>query len=216
MTNSGLLIASGLSSRINGFKPLLQYKDKSFLITIVNKLLSVLPKIVIVVGYNHGQLLDELNKNFNGKLKQTSNESWIIDDSIKIIYNKNFNEGMFSSLQLGVKELSDSDWILYHFVDQPNIPKEFYRHFIEQQTKSYNWVQPLFKGVKGHPILFDKSVSKKINNAEASSNLREILKDESIKQFFWECDFPQILEDIDTDEDYQKFIVKDRIKQHNY
>ncbi|MCK5457077.1 MAG: nucleotidyltransferase family protein, partial [Melioribacteraceae bacterium] len=53
MTKSGLLIASGLSSRISGFKPLLQYEGKSFLITIVEKMLTALSNIVIVVGHKH-------------------------------------------------------------------------------------------------------------------------------------------------------------------
>ena len=208
MTNSGLLIASGLSSRIGGFKPLLQYEEKSFLINIVEKLLDVLPNLVIVIGHNHNQLLDELNKYFDGKLEQTSNDSWEIDNQIKIVYNKNYNEGMFTSLQLGVKELSNSDWILYHFIDQPNIPKEFYTENLKQQTHSSNWIQPLFKGVKGHPILFDKNVSSRIINADNSSNLREILKDELIKKYFWDCSFSEILEDIDTDDDYLKLLQK--------
>lgn len=206
MVNSGLLIASGLSSRIDGFKPLLQYEGKSFLINIVEKLLNILPNLVVVIGHNHDKLLDELNKNFDKKLEQISKKSWTINDRVKIIYNKNYNEGMFTSLQLGVKELANSDWILYHFIDQPNIPKEFYYEIIKHQNNSYNWIQPLFKGVKGHPVLFDKNVSSKIFGAAQSSNLREILIDESIKQHFWECSFLQILEDIDTDEDYQKLI----------
>ena len=203
---SSLLIASGLSSRINGFEPLLQYEGKSFLITITEKLLAVLPKIIIVVGYNYDELLDELNDYFGNNLIRVNDESWSINGSIKIIYNKNFNEGMFTSLQLGVRELSDSDWILYHFIDQPNLPIEFYSEILKQQIEPYNWVQPLFKGMKGHPVMFDKSVSLKIKDAALSSNLREILKNETIEKHFWKCSFPQILEDIDTDDDYQKLI----------
>ncbi|NOX66233.1 MAG: NTP transferase domain-containing protein [Chlorobi bacterium] len=206
MANCGLLIASGLSSRIDGFKPLLQYEGKSFLINIVEKLLNILPNLVVVIGYNHDKLLDELNKNFEKRLEQVSDRSWTINDRVKIIYNKNYNEGMFTSLQLGVKELADSDWVLYHFIDQPNLPKEFYSDILKQKTEASNWIQPLFKGVKGHPVLFDKNVSSKIIDAAPSSNLREILKDESIRKYFWKCNFPQILEDIDTDEDYQKLI----------
>lgn len=208
MKLSGLLIASGFSSRINGFKPLLRYKEKSFLITIVEKMLSALSQVVIVVGHNHIQLLEELNTHFNDKIKKTSDDSWIVGNRIKIIYNKNYQKGMFTSLQLGVKQLTDSDWILYHFIDQPNLPKEFYSEILKQQTKSSNWIQPLFNEVKGHPILFDKKVSSKIIDADNSSNLREILKDESLIKRFWNCSFPEILEDIDTDEDYRNLLQK--------
>lgn len=208
MKLSGLLIASGFSSRINGFKPLLRYKEKSFLITIVEKMLSVLSQVVIVVGHNHIQLLEELNTHFNDKIKKISDDSWIVGNRIKIIYNKNYQKGMFTSLQLGVKQLTDSDWILYHFIDQPNLPKEFYNEILKQQTKSSNWIQPLFNEIKGHPILFDKKVLSKIIDADNSSNLREILKDESLIKRFWNCSFPEILEDIDTDEDYRNLLQK--------
>ncbi|VAX19903.1 hypothetical protein MNBD_IGNAVI01-2565 [hydrothermal vent metagenome] len=206
MTVSGLLIASGLSSRISGFKPLLQYEGKSFLIIIVEKLLAVLQNVVIIVGYKHNQILSELNKNFDNELKQVSDVSWTISGKIKIIYNENYKEGMFTSLQLGVKELSDSDWILYHFIDQPNLPQEFYSDILKLKTEASNWVQPMFNEVKGHPVLFGKKVSSKIIDSDRSSNLRIILNDDSIKKYYWNCSFPQILEDIDTDEDYQKLI----------
>ena len=208
MKLSGLLIASGLSSRIRGFKPLLSYEEKSFLITIVEKMLSVLSHVVIIVGHNHIQLLEEFNTHFNDKVEKTSDDSWIVENRIKIIYNSNYQEGMFTSLQLGAKQLTDSDWILYHFIDQPNLPEEFYSEILKQQLKSINWVQPLFKEKRGHPIIFDKKVLSKIIDADYSSNLREALKDESLIKRFWNCNFSEVLEDIDTNEDYRKLLQK--------
>lgn len=208
MKLSGLLIASGLSSRINGFKPLLRYEEKSFLIAIIEKMLSVLSYVIIVVGHNHIQLLEELNTHFNDTIEKANDDFWMVDNRIKIIYNKDYREGMFTSLQLGAKQLIDSDWIFYHFIDQPNLPKEFYSEILKQQIKSSNWIQPLFNGVKGHPIIFGKKVLSKIIDADHFSNLREILEDDSIKKHFWNCRFPQVLEDIDTDEDYQNICRK--------
>jgi len=206
MKLSGLLIASGLSSRISGFKPLLRYEEKSFLIAIIEKMLSVLSNVIIVVGHNHIQLLEELNTHFNDTIEKANDVFWMVDNRIKIIYNKDYREGMFTSLQLGAKQLIDSDWILYHFIDQPNLPKEFYGEILKQQIKSSNWVQPLFNGVKGHPIIFGKKVLSKIIDADYSSNLREVLKDKSLIKDSWHCNFPEILEDIDTDEDYRKLL----------
>ncbi len=208
MNVSGLIIASGLSTRINGFKPLLQYNEKSFLINITEKLLTILPKVIVIVGFNYDKLLDEFNNHYAGKLEQVKDKSWQIEDRIKIIFNQNYKVGMFTSLQLGVKDLSDSDWILYHFIDQPNLPKEFYSEILKQQTKSYNWVQPIYNKIKGHPVMFDKKIALTIKDSDPTSNLREILKDESIQKYFWNCNFPQILEDIDTDYDYERLLRK--------
>ena len=167
-------------------------------------MLAALSNIVIIVGHEHLLLLHELETHFNSSLQKMNNKLWQIDSRITILFNENYQKGMFTSLQLGTKQLIDSDWILYHFIDQPNLPKEFYSEILKQQTEAINWVQPLFKGAKGHPILFDKKVSSKIIDADHSSNLRMILKDETIKKHLWNCSFPQILEDIDTDKDYRK------------
>ena len=204
MSISGLLIASGLSSRLDGFKPLLKYKGQTFLITIVEKILSTISNVVIVVGYNHTLILEELADYFNSVPKNKDSHTWIIDSRITILHNENYKSGMFSSLQLGVNQLSYSDWILYHFVDQPNIPIKFYSDILKQHNSSANWVQPIFEGRKGHPILFDKLVATKIIEAENSSNLLELLRDETIEKYFWNCNCPQVLEDIDTNEDYEK------------
>ena len=208
MVTSGLLIASGLSSRISGFKPLLQYERRSFLITIVEKLLAALSNIVIVVGHEHLLLLHELETHFNSSLQKLNNKLWQIDSRITILFNENYQKGMFTSLQLGTKQLKDSDWILYHFIDQPNLPKEFYSEILKQHDSSVNLIQPVFMRRSGHPILFDKRISSKIIDADYSSNLREVLNDESLIKRFWNCDFPEIFEDIDTDDDYQKLLQK--------
>ena len=208
MVNSGLLIASGLSSRISGFKPLLKYNGQTFLISIVEKMLATLSNIVIVVGHEHLLLLNELETHFNCSIQKLNSKLWQIDSRITILLNKNYQKGMFTSLQLGVEQLIDSDWVLYHFIDQPNLQNEFYNEILKQQTESSNLVQPLFKGVKGHPILFDKKVLSKIIDVDYSSNLRELLKDESLIKYFWNCNFSEILEDIDTDKDYHKLLQK--------
>ena len=208
MVTSGLLIASGLSSRISGFKPLLQYEGKSFLFTIIEKMLAALSNIVIVVGHEHLLLLHELETHFNSSLQKLNNKLWQIDSRITILFNENYQKGMFTSLQLGTKQLKDSDWILYHFIDQPNIPKEFYSEILKEHDSSVNLIQPVFVGRSGHPILFDKKVSSKIIDADYSSNLREIQKDESLIRGFWNCNYSEILEDIDTDDDYRILLQK--------
>ena len=204
MSINGLLIASGLSSRIDGFKPLLKYNGKTFLISIVEKMLTELENVVIVVGYEHLLLLNEFETHFNCTLQKLNSKCWQINSRITILLNEDYQNGMFTSLQLGVKQLRNSDWILYHFVDQPTIPNEFYGELTKRVKADTNFIQPLFEGRKGHPVLFDKIVSSKIIKAKNSSNFREVLHDKTIEKYLWECKYPQVLEDIDTDEDYLK------------
>jgi molybdenum cofactor cytidylyltransferase len=110
---------------------------------------------------------------------------------------------MFSSLQVGLREISDCDWLLYHFVDQPHLPQGFYSKFIDQIEKAYNWIQPQDKDQKGHPILIHKSLFPDILDSNSTS-LKEISHLHEIKKKIWNCKYPQVVEDIDTKEDYQK------------
>lgn len=187
---TGLIITAGLSSRMGKFKPLLNYKGKSFLQNIVEKLDNICDEIIVVTGHNSDKIKSHL------EASKTS-------ASYRLVHNQNYNDGMFTSLKRGVEAIEKSDWALYHFVDQPTLPREFYSEFIKQIDSEYNWIQPVYKKRRGHPILFNKEVINKIVCAKKESNLREISQTSLINKKFWKCNYKQILTDIDTDDDYK-------------
>jgi molybdenum cofactor cytidylyltransferase len=185
----GLLLSAGLSGRMGKFKPLLAYKGKSFNQNIAIKLNSVCDKTIIVTGYNKVEVeenVKELNLNYK----------------IEFVFNSEYKKGMFTSLQTGLTAAKNSDWVLYHFVDQPGLPEKFYKDFIKQIDDQYNWIQPSFKKQSGHPILIHKILFDLITNTSAETSLREISKKPVVKKKYWECEFEEIFQDIDTDEDY--------------
>ena len=184
----GLIISAGLSGRIGKFKPLLNYKNKTFVQTIATKLSKVCDKIIIVTGFKADELIENMEQ-LNEKV------------SYKIVMNPDFELGMFTSLQEGIRKARDADWILYHFVDQPNLPEKFYSNFISQIDVNYDWIQPAFQKQKGHPILFNEKIRKKILAADQDSNLRMLAK-EGIAKKIWDCDYTEILTDIDTPKDF--------------
>ena len=189
----GLIIAAGYSSRMGKFKPLMQYSGKSFLLNIVNKLDSVCDEIVVVTGHNRNLIETELNS-FPNKNK------------IKTIYNKNYQDGMFTSLQTGLEHLVDRNWILYHFIDQPNLPTNFYRDFVTQIDNSFDWIQPKYKGKNGHPILMSRKIIDLIIEAPQNSNLKELTTTSNIAKKYWDCNYSEIQDDIDTIELYNKLL----------
>lgn len=208
MKISGLLLASGLSTRITKFKPLLQFENKSFLITILNKLEIVVSEIVVVVGHNHDAIVEALEKRYDARAKQVMEAVWEINSNIRIVYNNNYKKGMFTSLQKGCELFVDNDWVFYHFVDQPTIPQEFYHKFVGTVDKSVDWIQPNYQSRNGHPILFNRKILDQILESENSLNLKQIRDNKEIIKKIWECNYPQILQDIDTDEDYRNLFQK--------
>ena len=189
----GLVLSAGLSGRMRNFKPLLRYKGKSFIQNIILRLDSVCDKIIIVTGFKAIEVEENVNQlNIHSK--------------IEFEHNVNFEKGMFTSLQAGLTKLIECNWILYHFVDQPGLPGEFYKKFVEQVDDKYNWIQPAINNRGGHPILIHKSLTQTILSASVDSNLRAISNAKMVKKKFWECSYEEIFQDIDTENDYSGLI----------
>ena len=196
MLNS-LLIAAGLSSRMGKFKPLLIYKNEPVIISIIKKLVSFSGYVFIVTGFKEKELIEIIVNHFpESELK----------NKIVFVFNQNFEKGMFTSLQKGLSEVKVCDWLLYHFVDQPQIPQSFYNDFISQTDDKFDWIQPSYNNKKGHPVLIRKSLFKYIINAEEDSSLKEITNSVKINKKIWDCNYKEILSDIDTPEDYNAII----------
>ncbi len=190
---TGLVITAGLSSRMGMFKPLLQYNDKSFLHNIVNKLDSICDEIVVVTGHNRDSIETELNSLQNKK-------------EIKTIYNENYKKGMFTSFQKGLEFVSNNNWVLYHFIDQPTLPNIFYNDFVSQIENKFDWIQPKYHGKNGHPILLNNKTINLILEAPCSSNLKEISLNSNINKKYWDCIYSEIHDDIDTIERYNNLL----------
>ena len=113
---------------------------------------------------------------------------------------------MFSSLKKGIENTTNCDWILFHQIDQPNLPQDFYHNFVNQIDPIYDWIQPVYKNNNGHPVLIGKNVIERIRNANNSDNLREIKNSNTIKKKFWKCRYEAILTDIDNKSDYNNLV----------
>jgi molybdenum cofactor cytidylyltransferase len=180
------------------FKPLVNYKGKTFLNNIIIKLDNICNEIIIVTGFNSDELRTETMKSLKNENQSKVNKK------IKFTFNDSFQKGMFTSLKKGISESKNCDWILYHFVDQPGLANKFYQEFINQVDSEYNWIQPSNENRNGHPILIGKDLFDLIIKSPSDANLREISKYPIVKKKYWECDYKEIFQDIDTEEDYSE------------
>lgn len=196
---TGLVISAGLSGRMNSFKPLLELNGKSFLQIILEKLFLVCNEVVIVTGFNSTKIHEELEKKH-------------LKNNCKLVHNENYSSGMFSSLKLGLNHIS-SKWILFHFVDQPTLPEKFYFDFSSILSDTHDWFQPVNKGRKGHPIIFNDFVKNLIISSIDNSNLRIISQNPEIKKFYFNCNFTQIFDDIDEPKDFQQILNENKFQR---
>ena len=97
--------------------------------------------------------------------------------------------------------MGKTDWILYHFVDQPHIPVSFYFEFVEQIDPEYDWIQPRYKSKNGHPVIFNKKFAGNIINEKMNSNMKSCSQKKSVKKKLWECGYPEVLLNFNAPDD---------------
>ncbi len=192
-----IILSAGKSGRIGEPKALLKFNGKSFIANILEKLLPLCNKIVIVLGYQSKQIFTSI---VNEKIYSDHQEKIFIE------INENFEKGMFSSIQSGLKQFRNSNYVLIHQVDQPGLPQKFYNEFASQIDERIDWLQPSYQGRLGHPIIINKKIVNLILVEPIDSNLRILKTKHQIIQKIWECSYPEIHQDIDTIEDYNKLL----------
>lgn len=189
---TGVIVAAGFSKRMGSFKPLNDFEGETYIETITRKILPFCGKTIIVTGFKSEKIEAIIKKRFN-------------DDPVKLVFNPDFEKGMFTSLQKGVSIAGESEWILYHFVDQPFFTLDFYKEFLSNADESFDWIQPSYNGREGHPILFNSKVTRLILAGSQDSNLRAIKENPSINKSKWECSYPEIRMDFDTEENIRNY-----------
>ena len=195
---TGLLLCAGLSGRMGTSKALMLYEGLPFAVQIIKKILLVCREVVVVVGHE------------SEKVKSKILKCLTPDEAVKLkfVFNDNYKSGMFSSLQCGLRKITQSDWILYHFVDQPSLPFSFYNEFVKKLSEENNWAQPSYKNKLGHPIIFNHNVADMILKLSENNSLRDLSNDRRITKQIWDCNYPEVLQDIDTIEQYNNLTIK--------
>lgn len=194
----GLLLCAGLSGRMGTSKALLIFDGLPFAVHIIKKLNLVCDKIIVVTGYESEKVEKEIKKYLGSQETK----------KVIFIFNTEYKAGMFTSLQCGLRNIYRRNWILYHFVDQPSLPVSFYKEFVEQLSSKINWLQPSFNNKLGHPILFNSKVADNILRLKENNSLRDLSNDQRITKLIWNCNYPEVLEDIDTIDQFNNLTIK--------
>jgi molybdenum cofactor cytidylyltransferase len=185
-----LILAAGLSSRMDGFKPLLQIGPKSILEHALDLFcLSAIREIVTVVGHRSAELVPTLR-----------------DRRARYVLNENYRAGMFSSIQVGVEALATGCAGFFLLpVDIPLVRQETLRQLIEASAgdPARAIIYPQFQGRCGHPPLISTELVKPILADAGNGGLRTLLRTYRAKALVVPVDDPFILKDVDTTDDLQ-------------
>lgn len=180
----GIVLAGGYSSRANTNKMCLEYRGKPLILNTIMTMHKVCKRVIVVTGHHHKEIYEVVKEL----------------DYVDVVYNKDYNKGMFSSILAGVSKVNNSFFIIPG--DYPTVKKKTYEEMIEVNN---GIVVPSFDYHLGHPILFDKSFKVKMLETK-HSNLKDFRNEYSFH--IVEVNDPGILLDIDSLEDYKKLLER--------
>jgi len=185
-----IVLAAGKSSRMSGFKPLLPFGNSTIIETVIENAVSVVERVIVVVGYYSDRIINL--KNWN--------------DRVLFVKNPNPEIGMFSSVKVGVKEITAPRFFIV-LGDQPQVSKKVYKRLLEIHDADV--VSPRYKEISGHPVLLSEAVRIRILQADekdSSVTLRTILSEFEHK--YIEVNDEWILWNINTDEQYREMLKR--------
>lgn len=191
-----IVLAAGSSSRLGKSKQLLHYQGETLIKKVV-KTASTLSEnqTIVVTGFLHQELIEELK-----------------DFPVRFVRNPDWQEGMGSSIQTGIKtlqKLENSDQIdaaLFLLSDQPLITSGYLNQLIAHFYLDKNSMITAtgYAGTQGVPAIFDKSVFPELEQLSGKSGAQKIFKNHP--QQLATLLFKDAAIDIDTEEDYQRLI----------
>jgi len=183
-----IILAAGESKRMGSPKMILPFRGMTIIEKVIENVLSSdVEKTVIVLGAGKEKIV---------KLTEKL--------PVMHCFNGNYKNGMLSSVKCGFEYLPmDFRAVLVLLGDQPLIGASVINTVIKGYKESgKNIVIPVFNKRRGHPLLIDKRYRDEIINLDGPEGLKELVKRHPDDILEIETGNPEILKDIDTEEEY--------------
>ena len=159
---SAILLAAGESKRMNGENKLTKEIQGIPLVKLSAKsiLASSIDELIVVLGHQK-----EVIERINDK-----------NEKLKFVFNKNFESGMASSIKTGLNNLSKKTEAFFICLgDMPMVSHDIYNQLIKSKDNK-EIIVPTYKGQRGNPVLFDKSMKETVMNITGDVGAKKILE----------------------------------------
>lgn len=184
-----IILAAGSSSRLGTPKQNLVFQGTTLLQrSIATALASDCAQVMVVLGAN-AEII----------------EPTIADKPIQIIYNSDWQEGMASSIRIGITAMQRSNpglkSIILMLCDQPFADVSIINQLIKASSQN-NLVASAYNGTIGPPALFGSSHLEELRALQGNEGAKKLLLKYADEVF--KVPFPLGVIDIDTLSDYQR------------
>ena len=185
---SAILLAAGESKRMKDENKLAKKIQGIPLIknSVKNILFSSIDELIVVLGYQ-----DEIIKKLIDKHKK-----------IKFVLNKDFENGMSSSIKVGLNHLSKNTEAFFICLgDMPMINSNIYNQLIKSKNKK-DILVPTYNKEQGNPVLFSISMKSTIMSIKGDIGAKKILEQNKNKILKVEVNDISITKDFNTKDDF--------------
>lgn len=169
---AAIVLAAGKSERMGQNKLLLRLNDDTLIGNVLDAIAATdADEKVIVLGHEPQQIIEAI-------------KPWLED--IKTVINDDYEQGMISSFQKGLRLMRHVDAAFLVLGDEPILDKNFLNVMIEQMENNVDkaWiVSPIHKGKKGHPLLFHKELFGEILALKNPETIRDVVNRHADKLF---------------------------------
>lgn len=204
-----VILAAGLSSRAKDYKMTMQIEGRYVLYHTLDAFVNICEHIYVVTGHEASRI-------------ETIIQDYEYRELVTCVHNKDYLEGMFSSIQVGVEQTASSYFYMtpgdYPMIMESTVlglKKEVERCNLETsdlKTSDLEVIIPSCHFKSGHPILIHHSVKERILNKPKTYNLRKILS--TCSKHYLNVDDQGILIDLDTPKHFQVIQLEFHNKQN--
>lgn len=192
MSISAIILAAGQSKRMGRPKMLLPWGNTTVLGKVIETMqIAGVDDVLVVTGGARSEV-EKIAALYN----------------VRASHNKNFENGeMLASIQLGLqRQKPKAQATLICLGDQPQVEERCVRVMCEMfLAGKSSIIVPSYQMRRGHPWLVDRELWGEILEMRAPNSMREFLNKHGNDIFYIETNSPNILQDLDTPEDYLKY-----------
>jgi molybdenum cofactor cytidylyltransferase len=189
---TGIILAAGDSRRMGQPKMLLPWKDTTVLMQVLTTFHNAGVNDLLVVT---GGVREQVEQLIAAKARTIFNQEYALGE-------------MLSSIQCGIRQLDPTtEAILIALGDQPLVEEQSVQMILEfYRLTGASLVVPSYHRRRGHPWLVSAQHWPEILRMHTPLTMRDFLFSHTEEIQYVEVEDPGILQDLDTPQDYQKYL----------
>lgn len=191
MNVNAIVMASGMSKRMNSDKLLMKIKDKHIFEYVLETISTCDFYDITVVARDEEVLQKSRAMGFN------------------VVKNEEYEQGQSRSIILGMEKSKSADGYMFFVADQPFLSCETVNILLDSFEKNQDCIiVPRCKDMLRNPVIFPHVFREELLMLQGDNGGKAVINKNKEKIFFMDFESDEDFMDIDTVEDYEKVSKK--------